>query len=591
MLKKYLTLIFMFFVCSVESMEPQKCSCYYRSNPTAQRIFDLILDYEAFAKSQVMSGLPPKRELWEGENWKKFNHLNSLRDTSVPRSLLYPAVKRDAVIFAQIVDLSRDHWLEYNNRSYLMSLEAKNEQQARINSRWRLTKQKLNECNAEIDKEYQLLFQECMKKHVNLVTIRDCGLYSYMNREFDKSIELLEKFIEHSKKEGLLENSQSQKYYHDLGLVCLDAMKYDKAIEYLTQAINQDPSKKTLYFSRARAYFETGNFELAMQDYVDSDSTNSLTDALDETARLWDRCRKIESSIDFKIALVKNLAIGSAESAAEFVPTLCDTMYGFGTALWSGIDYCQDFVANLPDNLPDPSFEKLHESIQCFAGTCYELGDSIASYFQDMDLMEIKEDIETSLYDRLHDLKNKFNEFDQLTEAQQGELIGYALGKYGTDIALEYLVLKGANKGVCLAKNLQNANRLCNLEALASSTVSQDAMKAAALRHNAERTSFFDQIKFSKDKQNKHVVGAHNFVEKNSIFEHQNPEKLINDFKGTGTPVGKMMPGAGYKEKVDFKEHIGFWKNMENTETLKTTKGTIHYSKNDAHIVPAHPKE
>lgn len=587
MLGKYLTLIFMFIACSVESLEPQKCACYNRSNPTAQNILYLIWDYEDFAKSQYLSGLLPKREQWEDEYWKKFNHLNSLRDNSVPRSLLYPDVKRNALVFAQIVDLSRDQNIEYYNRSYPKDEKTREENQAKVNARWCLTKQKLSECNAEIEKEYQVLFQECIKKHASLVTIRDYGLYSFMNREFDKSIELLEKFIESSQQSNALGNAQSQKYYHDLGLVCLDAMKYEKAIDYLTKAINQDPSKKALYFSRARAYFETGDFELAIQDYTDSDSGKSVADAVDETASLWDRYQQIKAPIDFQIELVKNLAIGTAEAATEFVPTLCDTMYGLGTTLWSEIEYCQDFVANLPD----PSLEKLHESIQCFAGSCYELGDTIATYFQEMDLAEIAEDFETGLYDHLHALKSRYNEFGQLTAAEQGELVGYTIGKYGTNFFIDWLVLKGATKSVCVVKNIENANRMCNLEALASSTVNQDAIKAAALKHNVERNAFFDQIKFSRDKQNKHVVGAHNFVPKNSIFEHHNPEKLIKDFKGTGTPVGKLPPGAGYKEKIDFKEHIGFWKNEKNTEILKTTKGTIHYSKNDAHIVPAHPKE
>ena len=47
------------------------------------------------------------------------------------------------------------------------------------------------------------------------------------------------------------------------------------------------------------------------------------------------------------------------------------------------------------------------------------------------------------------------------------------------------------------------------------------------------------------------------------------------------------MATPGYKEVVDFKEHIGIWKNK--TESLPTTKGTIHYAKDGAHIVPAHP--
>jgi hypothetical protein len=59
-------------------------------------------------------------------------------------------------------------------------------------------------------------------------------------------------------------------------------------------------------------------------------------------------------------------------------------------------------------------------------------------------------------------------------------------------------------------------------------------------------------------------------------------------FKGTGTPV-KGEIGAGYKEIVDYKEHIGIWISEDKTRILPTTKGKIHYSKKDAHIVPYYP--
>ncbi len=73
------------------------------------------------------------------------------------------------------------------------------------------------------------------------------------------------------------------------------------------------------------------------------------------------------------------------------------------------------------------------------------------------------------------------------------------------------------------------------------------------------------------------------------IFEHKHPEKLLKKHAGTGNPKGGTMGQAGYKELVDFKEHIGIWKN-EIGDSLSTTKEKIHYRKNGkAHIVPAHP--
>jgi hypothetical protein len=58
----------------------------------------------------------------------------------------------------------------------------------------------------------------------------------------------------------------------------------------------------------------------------------------------------------------------------------------------------------------------------------------------------------------------------------------------------------------------------------------------------------------------------------------------------TGKRVNNFEPGMpGYKEVVDFGEHIGYYVNEEEKIKIATTKGTIHYSKEGIHIVPTHP--
>ena len=47
--------------------------------------------------------------------------------------------------------------------------------------------------------------------------------------------------------------------------------KYEQAIEALSAAIKKDPKNKAAYFHRAAAYFETGNFDEALNDYLRSD--------------------------------------------------------------------------------------------------------------------------------------------------------------------------------------------------------------------------------------------------------------------------------------------------------------------------------
>lgn len=111
----------------------------------------------------------------------------------------------------------------------------------------------------------------------------------------------------------------------------------------------------------------------------------------------------------------------------------------------------------------------------------------------------------------------------------------------------------------------------------------------SSLKHTAEVEAYFANVKYNFDAHNKHIRGHNDFKDTGSIWQHKDPENLLKCFAGTGYPGGNKKPGTyGYKETVDFKEHIGIWKSPEGIE-LPTTRGTIHYSKKGAHIVPSNP--
>lgn len=87
-------------------------------------------------------------------------------------------------------------------------------------------------------------------------------------------------------------------------------------------------------------------------------------------------------------------------------------------------------------------------------------------------------------------------------------------------------------------------------------------------------------------RQDKHIQGTNNFIEGRSIFlgtQHQ-AEEMIKQFSGTGRPVGAN------KEIVDFGRVIGYYVDDSTGKRYPTTMGTIHYSKDGAHIVPSKPK-
>lgn len=179
-----------------------------------------------------------------------------------------------------------------------------------------------------------------------------------------------------------------------------------------------------------------------------------------------------------------------------------------------------------------------------------------------------------------------------MSEAEKGEYIGSAIGKYGVEIFAGGVAIKGVsvcNKGINAFRNLRNANRVCNLEGMAVSNANKTTITSAALQHASKRENFFNEVRIEWNKQNKHVIGKHNFENGRGTFEHADAQALLSKYAGKGTQVRGEPGFPGYKERVDFGEFIGHYVDEKNVFRLPTTRGIIHYSKNGAHIVPAHP--
>ena len=254
-------IVLVFFTNTVIANEPL-CSCYKWYD---YRIRTIIDDYNVVAKRRFHYELPPYREKWE----KKYYDCYKEIDRQTPRS--YPMRYTDAYKFflinGQKIDIIKDFWFDlwyelYNPKHELISEKRKNSGQY-----YSICKEKLDECLNKITNEYIKLFEECIKEHNCLATYHDYGLLAYLNNNFDKSIEMLSKMIEVAENTGQIETLESQ-IYHDLGSVCIETLMYDKAIRFLSEAISKDPSNKAVYFDRAVAYFETGSYDLALQDYM-----------------------------------------------------------------------------------------------------------------------------------------------------------------------------------------------------------------------------------------------------------------------------------------------------------------------------------
>ncbi len=91
-------------------------------------------------------------------------------------------------------------------------------------------------------------------------------------------------------------------------------------------------------------------------------------------------------------------------------------------------------------------------------------------------------------------------------------------------------------------------------------------------------------------KQGKHQPDHNNFIPGRSELSYPDPQKLVDDYAGTGQPANNVAPGQpGYRERVNFGKVIGNYVDPVTGEKMPTTNGIIHYSKDGVHIVPGRP--
>ncbi|SDB88406.1 two-partner secretion domain-containing protein [Paraburkholderia lycopersici] len=91
-------------------------------------------------------------------------------------------------------------------------------------------------------------------------------------------------------------------------------------------------------------------------------------------------------------------------------------------------------------------------------------------------------------------------------------------------------------------------------------------------------------------KQGKHQPDHNNFIPGRSELTYPDPQKLVDDYAGSGQPANNVAPGQpGYRERVNFGTVIGNYVDPVTGESTPTTNGIIHYSKDGVHIVPGRP--
>ena len=89
--------------------------------------------------------------------------------------------------------------------------------------------------------------------------------------------------------------------------------------------------------------------------------------------------------------------------------------------------------------------------------------------------------------------------------------------------------------------------------------------------------------------QNKHIKDSGHYIQGRSYVEGtlEDMQLLINQYHGSGTPQFSRKGEWNGREVVQIDHIFGRFVDMETGEEIPTDRGTIHYGKRGAHIVPA----
>ena len=261
---------------------------------------------------------------------------------------------------------------------------------------------------SKIENLYIKMYDYCIRNHQWRGAFYERGLFNFYHGQVTEALDDISAFLESAKKDNV-ENLLPSEAYLNAGIIESEAGLYNNAILSLNQAIDKDPTNKDAYFERAVAYFETGEFDLALKDYLATGFKN------DVEAQSF--------SLDYASGLVKGMRKGIEQEFGDALPAWAPMM---NIGLWALM------------NSPSPSAKFITATLGCVAAVGVALtGDQMVT-----------------------ELKELVTNWDQLSQQQKGELTGFIIGKYGIDIFVAY----GSTKCMETYGALKKANNALTFE-------------------------------------------------------------------------------------------------------------------------------
>lgn len=258
-------------------------------------------------------------------------------------------------------------------------------------------------------------------------------------------------------------------HFLQMGTAYNDFMLHNLAIESLNEAIRVNPTEIDAYIERAYAYFELNQLDLAIQDYQKASQLNHvlppLKGLLDSGSyRINGKNFMPKGGLDYSRGICVGAVKGGEVSLVEFVPSTLSCCRGILHGLWS------------------------------FACSPLEVsGDVINASYALVEYLKTNTAMET-LELMVPELKELLVQWDNLSDYDRGEKIGFIIGKYGMDILAPGAGVSALKK----YRQLKRANTLFTVECCVASQEKKVKLLNQSVKHESVRQTVVSAAKSGK---------------------------------------------------------------------------------------------
>lgn len=262
---------------------------------------------------------------------------------------------------------------------------------------------------------------KCKEEHENPRAHYEVGCLNFTKGRYQESLDEIAVLIAKANKK---KQPLSAEVYFYKGASESELGLYHDAILSLEQALLKKPQDESIYFERAAAYFERGQFDKSITDYLASGAKQETMEG-------------VSISVDFASGLAKGIKKGIQEEFDQMLPAWAPIM---SVGLWA-----------LANN-PSPSAKFVTGALACVAAAgVYFTADEMVT-----------------------ELRELVTNWGQLSESERGVLTGYVIGKYGIEVFACY----GIAKGMESYSKLKKANSAMTFNVMLTDEATASAIRA-----------------------------------------------------------------------------------------------------------------